>query len=150
MDPSERSTGPGIQARPLPGARLVLLDDDEDFVGVVRDLLESEGGHRVDVHRSWHDAVEFVKECQPDLVIVDMLFGGEQQGVVILLELKEDPATQHVPLIVCSGDRVSLSSYRELLAQYEVAVIEKPFEVDDFLAMVRRALAGGDHGPVTA
>ena len=104
-------------------------------------MLEAEGGYGVDVHRRWEDAAAFVKARPPDLVILDLLFGGEQQGVSILLQLKEDPATQQIPLIVCSADQASLQSYQVLFAEYDVPAVEKPFDVDDFLRVVEERLA---------
>ena len=83
---------------------------------------------------------------RPDLVILDVLFGGEQQGVSILLQIKEDPATQQIPLIVCSADRISLQSYQGLFAEYDVPAVEKPFEVDEFLRTIEERLADRDRG----
>ena len=118
----------------------MLLDDDPAFVNVARDMLEAEGGYDVDVHERWEDAAAFVKAHRPDLVILDVLFGGEQQGLSILLQLKEDPATQQIPLIVCSADRISLQSYQALFADYDILAVEKPFNVDDFLHAIDERL----------
>ena len=104
-------------------------------------MLGAEGGYDVDVHRRWEDAAAFVKARAPDLAILDLLFGGEQHGLSILLQLKEDPATRQIPLIVCSADRASLQSYQVLFAEYDVPAIEKPFEVDNFLRTIDERLS---------
>jgi two-component system sensor histidine kinase ChiS len=132
---------------PQPGVRrIALLDDDPGFAEVVRDLLEAEGDYAVDVHATWQDAVDFVAERRPDLVILDMLFGGEQQGLVALLELRSAPATGQIPVIVCSADRVSLRSYAALLATYGVPAIEKPVDLDELLRTIEREVARRDPG----
>ena len=130
--------------------RVALLDDSAEFAEIVRDVLDLEAGYTLDVHTSWEDAVAFVKAHRPDLVLLDLLFGGEQQGLVILLELKGDPATERIPVIVCSADRASLEGYSQLLADYDVPFIEKPFEVDEFLGLVRGALATQASEPIDA
>jgi two-component system, sensor histidine kinase ChiS len=133
---------------PEPGLRrIVLLDDDPGFADVVRDLLEAEGGHAVEVHATWQDAVEFVADRRPDLVILDILFGGEQQGLVALLELRSAPATWQIPVIICSADRVSLRSYAGLLASYGVPAIEKPVDLDELLRTIERELTRRDPEP---
>ena len=145
MSPDERTR----TAAPSRRVRIAVLDDDDDFASVVRDMLGAEGGYDVDVHRRWEDAAAFVKAHRPDLVILDVLFGGEQHGLSILLQLKEDPATRHIPVVACSADPASLRSYRALLAHDDVPAIEKPFEVDEFLRLIEEALAGRGRGPAS-
>ena len=129
---------------PVPGPRrprIAVLDDSDELAELLRELLEDIEGYGVDVHTSWTDGAGFVKERQPDLVLLDVLFDSEQQGWLVLLQIKEDPATQHIPLIVCSGDRASLQDYQALLKEYGVPAIEKPFDVDELLDLIKQALS---------
>jgi CheY-like chemotaxis protein len=53
--------------------RIVIAEDDEDLAAVVRDLLERDGRFVVDaVAGSGDEAVRFVEEHDPDLVLMDI------------------------------------------------------------------------------
>ena len=106
-------------------------------------ILEDEG-YAVEVHRECEGAVELVRRVQPDLVILDVVFGREPMGWCVLQSLKADPETVAVPFLVCSANQRSLDEHGDLTACHGVQTLQKPFELDDFLDAVAGLLGERD------
>jgi CheY-like chemotaxis protein len=124
-------------------ARIVVVNDDTDFLTLMTDLLTDIGGYEVAICREGNHAYEFVKEHRPDLVILDIRIDGQEVGWTILECLTLDPVTRPIPLIVCSAAIRELKAHEEHLAQYGVDVLTKPFDLDHLLEKVAAALAAG-------
>jgi len=124
-------------------ARIALINDDRAFLHLMQELLEEEEAYEVRTCTQWEDAYGFVKREQPDLVILDIVLGGEEQGWTILELLTLDPATRPIPLIVCSAAIRSLQDHQALLARYGVAVLPKPFDLDALLDLISSTLSAG-------
>ena len=122
-------------------ATIVVINDDTPFLELMEELLESEG-YNVHVRKEWKDAYEFVKEREPDLVILDIILGHEERGWNILELLTLDPRTDRIPVIVCSAAVTSLQEHAHLLEKHGVRALPKPFDLNDLLRAVQEALAG--------
>ena len=57
--------------------RCVIVDDDANFVGVARELLEGEGITVVDAVSTGAEACRTFRQFQPDVVLVDINLGTE-------------------------------------------------------------------------
>jgi CheY-like chemotaxis protein len=128
-----------VQQRGRP--RIAVINDDTVFLDLMRDLLETEGGYEALICREWEDAHGFVKEQNPALLILDIRIGGEERGWTILNLLTLDPATRHIPIIVCSAAIQSLHEHQDLLSKYGICALPKPFDLDALLEAVARMLA---------
>ena len=122
-------------------ARITIVDDDTAFLQLMHDLLETEEGYQVTYCTEADRCYEFVKETQPDLVILDIRVGNEESGWTVLEVLTLDPRTRPIPVIVCSAAIHSLREHEALLQQYGCEVLPKPFDLDTLLAKVQTALA---------
>jgi DNA-binding NtrC family response regulator len=129
----------GDSARP---ARIAVINDDTDFLDLMRDLLQQEADYEVLICKEWDHAYQFVKDEQPDLVIQDIRIGGEEHGWTILNLLTLDPATRPIPMIVCSAAIYSLHEHQEMLSKFAIHVLPKPFDLDTLLQTIADSLAG--------
>src|SRR5437660_10388820 len=89
-------------------ARIAVIDDDVVFVDLMHDLLANGEGYEVVSSSQWIQSYEFVKETQPDLVILDLMMGRAQAGWAVLQLLQDDPATAQIPVILCSAAEPAL------------------------------------------
>jgi CheY-like chemotaxis protein len=121
-------------------ARIALINDDTTFLALMQELLQEVEGYEVLTCTQWDDAYGFVKEAQPDLVILDIVMGGEEQGWKILELLTLDPRTRPIPLLVCSAAVRSLQEHQTLLDRYGVRALPKPFDLDALLDAVEGML----------
>ena len=108
--------------------------------------LEADG---YEVHAS-ADAFGDIRRVKPDLVILDLFLHGDTAGWQQLDILTHDPATRGIPVILCSAAIATLGSARATLATLDVAVLEKPFDLEQLVAAVAAALASGQRRPEAA
>ena len=118
---------------------VLAYDDDRAIRDVYRELLTEEG-YSVTPAPAPLSNLDEVVTLQPDVVIVELMAGREEIGSGFLASLKAHPDTVDLPVLVCSGDAPRLERMRRWLDDWACAVIEKPFDIDDFLAAVRSCL----------
>jgi len=108
--------------------RIFLIDDDNDLLEILEEVLVT-AGFSVQQLTDSDQVLRQVKAEQPDLVVVDYLLPGINGGE-ICAQLKKDPQTGHIPVILMTAyPRVMLS-----LGNYGCdELIEKPFDMDYFL-----------------
>jgi CheY-like chemotaxis protein len=126
-----------------PRARIIVINDDTDFLTLMSELLSDVEGYDVEICREGNHAYQFVKERLPDLVILDIRIEGQDLGWAILECLTLDPKTHPIPMIVCSAAIRELQAHQELMDQYGIDVLMKPFDLDTLLEKVEAALDRG-------
>jgi CheY-like chemotaxis protein len=89
------------------------------------------------------DAFGDIRHARADLVILDLFLHGDAAGWQQLDVLTLDPTTRGIPVIVCSAAIASLGEARAKLAMLDVAVLEKPFDLEQLSAAVAAALTSG-------
>ncbi len=120
---------------------IMVLDDDVDFLELMGDLLEEQGYNvRLDRFRTTEDALRAIQDEPPDLVILDLRVGDSNSGFELLQLLRQDSLTAQLPVILCTADALFLEGKKETLASLNIYPLEKPFEIDGLLLMVRRTL----------
>lgn len=82
-------------------ARILVVEDDIFYRQYLVELLRSRG-MIVDELGEGQLVYPFVATTKPDLVILD-LFMSDRDGFAITTDLKNDPATLHIPIIILTG-----------------------------------------------
>jgi CheY-like chemotaxis protein len=123
--------------------RIAVVNDNTVFLRLMQELLERVEGYEVLVCKQWDDAYGFVKAAQPELLILDLVFGQEERGWTILELLTLDPETRPIPVLVCSAALRSLQEHAALLERYGVGVLPKPFDLDALLERVEATVGKG-------
>ena len=112
-------------------------DDSRAILDLLREILEGEG-YRVSLSADPLNVAQ-VKEAEPDLVILDhMLEDGEGSGWQLVQDLRQDPQTAQLPIVVCTGAVHRVREHGDLLERLGVGVVLKPFDIDHLLTMVNR------------
>ncbi|MBA3413907.1 MAG: response regulator transcription factor [Chloroflexia bacterium] len=120
----------------------VLVVDDAAELRVLFAAILEDAGYRVTLCDS-APAVEEVAAIGPDLVVLDLLLGGDEGAAWGLVEaMRADARLQAVPVVICSAATDLLRRLDERFAAMGIAALGKPFELEEFLATVAR-LAGG-------
>ncbi len=89
------------QDQPVDGEHLLLSVDDDPSVAPLLQKMLAGDGYRVVTSRSAGVAVDDARRLQPAAVLLDLLMPG-RDGQEILRELKSDPSTSGIPVIVVS------------------------------------------------
>ncbi|MES1245209.1 MAG: ATP-binding protein [Acidobacteriota bacterium] len=129
--PEERP-GPGPDGS---GQRILLADDNADMREYVHRLL---GGYEVEAVTDGVSALRAARERLPDLVLTDVMMPG-LDGFELLRELRSDPRTREVPVILLSA-RAGEESRLEGLAAGADDYLIKPFSAKEVLARVQSHL----------
>src|SRR5829696_1234300 len=116
---------------------VLVIDDDEVLCAVLREVFADDGLRATACVAPPADLDE-VQRLAPDLILLDLVYGGERSGHAFLERLKADPATRGIPVVVCSA--AVTDDDRAQLTGWECAALPKPFELDDLLATIRDCL----------
>jgi two-component system response regulator MtrA len=118
-------------------ARIIYVEDDDLVAELVKDVL-TRAGHLVGVIAHGTLAFETIVFKKPDLVILDQSLPG-MQGMEILTQLRQVPATYLTPILMLTGKRGDAMSDEALAAGADDYLV-KPFEPEDLVRRVAAAL----------
>lgn len=116
------------------GARILIVDDDEQVRGLLRRVLAA-AGYSIEELSSAEDALARIREDPPDLVLLDLNL-PDKSGHEVLEAVRSEPATRLLPVVMITG---SASTAERLRAQ-SVGVTDfltKPFSSEELLPRVR-------------
>jgi DNA-binding response OmpR family regulator len=119
------------------GKSILLVEDEDGIALALRILLEREG-HEVRRAATGPDALAAVRECAPDLVLLDVLLPG-CSGHEVCERIRQDPALSEIRIVMMSA-RSGEMDRRKGLALGADAFVSKPFATADLTATVRRLL----------
>jgi DNA-binding response OmpR family regulator len=117
---------------------LVIEDRRENIVFIANNILKPEGWEVITA-RDGELGLQKATEEKPDLIITDLKLPG-MHGLDVLEALNERGL--HIPAIVMTfhgSEETAIRAFRLGAADYLI----KPFNIDDMLAAVNRALSGG-------
>ena len=116
-------------------ARTILLVDDDALMRRSLAFHVEQAGYQVHTAANAEDAISFVRNSPPDLVILDIGLPG-MDGLDALREIK---AQQNLPVIFLTGRRRELDEVLGLELGAD-DYITKPFDVDVVLAHIKAVL----------
>jgi CheY-like chemotaxis protein len=137
-----RGTGGATMVSDGSRRHVLVVDDSEEILRLLREVLEEEG-HRVTTSADPVGADEVVRAA-PDVIVLDVLFGSEQRGIDLLRELRDDDATADIPVVLCSAAVEPIRRIDGDLLGETTGLVLKPFDIDGLLAEVKRVIASGD------
>lgn len=122
--------------------KVLLVDDDPDFVEAVRVIVES-GGYDVRVAYDGQEGLDAVAEEKPDLIVLDVMM-PVMNGHACCAKLKANPDTAGIPIILLTAvaDRVTTSTYthRDMLESEAEDYMPKPVEPAELLNLIKNWL----------
>jgi DNA-binding response OmpR family regulator len=80
--------------------------------------------------------VTALADTVPDVLILDSQGVAEQGSEAFLRELRAQPHLATLPIILCTGALAYAETMAPVLAALHVAVLIKPFDIDQLLAAV--------------
>jgi two-component system sensor histidine kinase EvgS len=121
--------------------KVLVIEDDRDSAQVIQSYLTSSGYESLSCDQP-QNAAKMVAEFRPDVITLDLLM-KPSNGWEVLLQLKRDPRTANIPVIVVSI--VDQPAIATTLGADEYLV--KPVDKASLLAAVRRCLASKRGAP---
>ena len=118
---------------------IAVIDDDADLLGLLRLLFEEQGWATVSFTDS-AKALDMLSDASPNLIMLNLWPGSTRSGWEVVQELKSHPALQGVPILICSGAIHHLRDNEHWLREHEIALLVKPFDIDELYRVVDAAL----------
>lgn len=121
----------------MPKERILVVDDEEDILELVRYNLVREGYH-VTGALTGEDALRKARSEAFDLIVLDLMLPGID-GLEVTKNLKGNEKTQHIPIVMLTakGEEADIVTGLELGAD---DYITKPFSPRVLIARVRTVL----------
>lgn len=120
----------------------MVVDDEEDILTLLEKKL-TERNFRVITSNRGRDAIQKIKAHVPDLILMDIVL-PDIGGPEAIKQIKQDPATRHIPVIFLSG----IVSKEEEDTKIGVLVdgvryyaLGKPFAFMDLYAQVEKVFS---------
>ena len=127
--------------QPPTSARIVVVEDDAAFQDLLDTVLTAEG-YTVLRWTQGAGADAFIRDIQPDLVILDLWLEHPQAGSMVLGLLMVDPATRSIPVLICSAYRQLLGDQEAHLRAHGYVILDKPYSIMALLTEIRTLLDG--------
>ena len=119
--------------------RIIVVDDEQDFLSIVKLNLEDTGKFTVKTLDHTRDIVEEVNGFGPDLIIMDLLM-PVLNGIEVCGLLKGDSTGKKIPIIVLTAvekDEDKKKAYAAGAADY----IVKPIEIEALINRIESVLS---------
>lgn len=113
--------------RPL----ILIVEDDRKL----RELFRAElriAGYDSELCEDGVDALRFIDNGRPDAIVLDLDL-PRLSGANLYDELRRDPRTRGIPIVICTGVDWPLDRYEEAI------VLRKPCAADDITAAIAKA-----------
>jgi two-component system, response regulator len=125
---------------------LLVEDDPEDLELTMHALKEEHVGNRIQVARDGEEALDYLfcrgphsgraPDCNPKLILLDLKL-PKVDGLEVLEQIKRDPRTKAVPVVVLTSSRQE----QDLVQSYHLGAnsyIQKPVDFDQFQATIKK------------
>ncbi|MFA6318546.1 MAG: response regulator [Elusimicrobiota bacterium] len=119
--------------------KIIVVDDDEIVGNLTLDLVTGMGIEAELIQESM-SALAAIKAKKPELCILDILMPGID-GLTLCHQIKSDPATQHIKVVMVSGK--AFAEEIDRAKQYGASLlIKKPYDVMSFGQQIKALLGG--------
>jgi DNA-binding response OmpR family regulator len=116
--------------------RKVLLIEDDDLVRETVQVLLKLKGYEVITSSDGQGICDLMRSLKPNLVLTDIHL-GEVDGREICKEIKNNPETSHIPVVIMSG---STNIYNSITGVGANDIVLKPFDEHTLLQRLDRQL----------
>ncbi len=123
-------------------AKILLVDDDDDFVESTKTILESKP-YEVIVAHEGDEGLRKAREENPDLILLDVIM-PVKDGFTAAEQLKKDPQLSKIPILMLTafaakGQETSIPVSRGFALETE-DYLDKPIRPEELLARVDKQL----------
>jgi two-component system phosphate regulon response regulator PhoB len=129
----------GVEHRAGDGATVLVADDNTDIRQLLATRLTSRG-YRVIEAADGGEALEKIREHQPDAVILDWVM-PILQGHELCVQLKSEPATAGIPVMMLTARGSSQDRLLGLDLGADAYVV-KPFDFEEVVSQLAGLIAG--------
>jgi len=125
-------------SQPTPRPRVLVADDMQFFRMMLNDLLTDQGFEVLEA-RDGNEAMEVVRRDYPTLtlVLLDMVM-PVKDGVDVLREIRANPRTEHLPVVMVTGTEVTAEQREELRSMGATGFLSKATPSTEMVSRVKQ------------
>ena len=86
------------------GAKIVIVDDDQDIRDSLQDILQGRD-YTVVTAADKTEGMETIKAEKPDLAILDVMMPAGSEGFELSRDMRKDPDLKDIPILMLTGVR---------------------------------------------
>lgn len=116
--------------------QILVVDDCTDNLYLMQFILENEG-YQVGVAINGKEALDKIHECQPDLILLDMMM-PQMNGYEVVNRLRKDHSFSFIPIFLVTAD--TYISQSEAIAAGADGLIYKPINIEQLLTEIAQTL----------
>jgi len=118
---------------------VLVVEDSATQRQMISDLLKESGlNASVTSVSDGVEALEHIKTQRPDIIVLDIVM-PRMNGYEVCRQIKTDPNTENVPVIMCSSKGEEFDKYWGM-KQGADAYIAKPFEPTELIGTIKQLL----------
>lgn len=122
--------------------RILIVEDSVDFSNLLKFLIEDMGFEGIQAPIDIDDIVELVKEHHPTTILMDLAL-RRRGGMQFIEELKADPATKNIPIIIISGRELTTKEVLDLQIKGVKYLRKGRMEMDELKNEIKDSVLGG-------
>ena len=126
----------------MPEAKILIVDDDTDFVFFTKTILE-QNGYEVISAGTGNQGMTMLARENPGLVILDVIMSSVLDGFTMSRRMAEDPAFKDIPVIMVTS--IANTDYSTLFPADENvninAFLTKPINPADLIKTIQEILS---------
>lgn len=83
-------------------AKILVVDDDPDFVEIMRTILQKEG-HEIATAGNGDQAFQLMQKDKPDLVLLDIMMSYVLDGLNLTRQMRMNPKLKDIPILMVTS-----------------------------------------------
>jgi CheY-like chemotaxis protein len=116
---------------------ILSVDDEPANLKLLENILVPRGYEVISV-ASGEDALQKIKALTIDLILLDLMLPG-MDGLQVSRKIKDNKKYRNIPIIMLTA-HTGVESYIKSLSKEVFAYLQKPFETDELVRIVKSAL----------
>jgi CheY-like chemotaxis protein len=122
--------------------RILLIDNDIDFVDACRNFLDA-AGYEVGFETKEENALSEIINFKPDIILLDVIMDTETSGFTIADKICAEESLKRIPVVFLSGyfrKEITNGKGNELSSRWEnvKGLIDKPVKPEALIKIIER------------
>lgn len=117
--------------------KILVIEDERHVAEYLEDIFRDQGYETISAASSG-EGLELAQSQSPDLITLDLQM-PEEHGTRFYQRFRKDPALKDIPIVVITAQH---SPHRAINPDKVAAIVSKPFEPEQLVAIVQKALQG--------
>lgn len=119
--------------------KILLVEDERPIAKAYSEFLKRKGLETLIAYNG-EEAMEKTKEWKPDLILLDIIL-PRKDGITVLKDLKNDPATEGIPVIVLTNLSAGEAVRDAIKAGTNQYLVKSNFTLEDIYNRIQETLS---------